>query len=346
MVDFNRAHPSRDSCETTQRNHARNRTFRRAMDVLKSPTESNLKNFSIDSILQNPFPVHRLDPVQASAKISFPAVGYLPNQQQSFPSAYTPAAVASAPHCPPVGLLNSYFLQNALQSVESGILPSVFPVFQEIPGVSMNTRLVCSELGTHREAPKNNGKNEQARNPQKKSDTLDYSDEELGIENATSIIVRNRHSPQRQTVEEYDGSSSSNPPSPHNVERKGRFKKARTSFTQLQIQSLEIKFDHQKYLARKDRTNLALGLGLTEKHVKTWFQNRRTKWKRECSEENWSKYKEMAAAMMYSQYVEEKKTWKVTTFAYGHDRYFLFIIFFDWHFYFIEDTDIYEKKYV
>lgn len=84
------------------------------------------------------------------------------------------------------------------------------------------------------------------------------------------------------------------------------FKKSRTSFTKSQLQKLEAKFGEQKYLTKLDRTHMASDLGLTEKHVKTWFQNRRTKWKRDCSDVDWSKHKELAATLMYGQYLENK----------------------------------------
>lgn len=84
------------------------------------------------------------------------------------------------------------------------------------------------------------------------------------------------------------------------------FKKSRTSFTKTQLHKLEVKFNEQKYLTKLDRTQLAWELGLTEKHVKTWFQNRRTKWKKDCSDVDWSKHKEMAATLMYNQYLENK----------------------------------------
>ena len=83
-------------------------------------------------------------------------------------------------------------------------------------------------------------------------------------------------------------------------------KKTRTSFSKTQLQKLENKFSEQKYLTKHDRTHLASNLGLTEKHIKTWFQNRRTKWKKDCTETDWSKHKEFAAAAMYSQYLEIK----------------------------------------
>lgn len=43
---------------------------------------------------------------------------------------------------------------------------------------------------------------------------------------------------------------------------------------------LEKKFQKQKYLSTPDRLDLAQSLGLTQLQVKTWYQNRRMKWKK------------------------------------------------------------------
>lgn len=56
-------------------------------------------------------------------------------------------------------------------------------------------------------------------------------------------------------------------------------KKPRTSFTRLQIGELEKRFQKQKYLASAERATLAKSLKMTDAQVKTWFQNRRTKWR-------------------------------------------------------------------
>lgn len=56
-------------------------------------------------------------------------------------------------------------------------------------------------------------------------------------------------------------------------------KKPRTSFTRGQIAELEKRFQKQKYLASAERATLAKGLKMTDAQVKTWFQNRRTKWR-------------------------------------------------------------------
>ncbi|CAL8083845.1 unnamed protein product [Calicophoron daubneyi] len=60
-----------------------------------------------------------------------------------------------------------------------------------------------------------------------------------------------------------------------------KLRKARTAFTDQQLNELEHSFDKQKYLAVQDRMDLANRLGLSDMQVKTWYQNRRTKWKRQ-----------------------------------------------------------------
>ncbi|XP_041370813.1 barH-like 1 homeobox protein [Gigantopelta aegis] len=58
-------------------------------------------------------------------------------------------------------------------------------------------------------------------------------------------------------------------------------RKARTAFTDHQLGCLEKSFERQKYLSVQDRMELAAKLNLTDTQVKTWYQNRRTKWKRQ-----------------------------------------------------------------
>lgn len=64
-----------------------------------------------------------------------------------------------------------------------------------------------------------------------------------------------------------------------NGSRKAR--RARTAFTYEQLVTLENKFQSTRYLSVYERLNLALALNLTETQVKIWFQNRRTKWKKQ-----------------------------------------------------------------
>nr|CAB3252623.1 Hex homeodomain protein [Phallusia mammillata] len=51
-------------------------------------------------------------------------------------------------------------------------------------------------------------------------------------------------------------------------------------FSNDQTAELEKKFDVQKYLSPPERRKLAKALQLSERQVKTWFQNRRAKWRR------------------------------------------------------------------
>ncbi|XP_016089336.1 T-cell leukemia homeobox protein 3-like [Sinocyclocheilus grahami] len=62
-------------------------------------------------------------------------------------------------------------------------------------------------------------------------------------------------------------------------------KKPRTSFSRVQICELEKRFHRQKYLASAERAAMAKTLKMTDAQVKTWFQNRRTKWRRQTAEE-------------------------------------------------------------
>lgn len=60
-----------------------------------------------------------------------------------------------------------------------------------------------------------------------------------------------------------------------------RFRRTRTVFTRGQLQEMEERFDREKYLSTHGRNDFARQLKLTPLQVKTWFQNRRMKWKKE-----------------------------------------------------------------
>nr|AFP81698.1 ventral anterior homeobox protein [Convolutriloba longifissura] len=81
-----------------------------------------------------------------------------------------------------------------------------------------------------------------------------------------------------------------------------RPKRERTSFTPEQLFRLEKEFTHNQYMVGRDRGQLATCLGLTETQVKVWFQNRRTKYKREKQREQETKKNDMdtlAACSMF-----------------------------------------------
>ncbi|XP_041803987.1 ventral homeobox [Chelmon rostratus] len=61
----------------------------------------------------------------------------------------------------------------------------------------------------------------------------------------------------------------------------GAQRRVRTMFTPEQISKLEKIFNKHKYLDSGERVKTAQKLGLTETQVRTWFQNRRMKLKRE-----------------------------------------------------------------
>uniref|UniRef100_A0A4W3HJM2 BARX homeobox 2 n=1 Tax=Callorhinchus milii TaxID=7868 RepID=A0A4W3HJM2_CALMI len=76
------------------------------------------------------------------------------------------------------------------------------------------------------------------------------------------------------------GLDSSESESDQALPRLKKPRRSRTIFTELQLMGLEKKFQKQKYLSTPDRLDLAQSLGLTQLQVKTWYQNRRMKWKK------------------------------------------------------------------
>uniref|UniRef100_A0A2A4J640 Homeobox domain-containing protein n=1 Tax=Heliothis virescens TaxID=7102 RepID=A0A2A4J640_HELVI len=91
-----------------------------------------------------------------------------------------------------------------------------------------------------------------------------------------SVIAGNT---QREAQETNERQPGSRPTASSSSSRKPR--RRRTAFTHAQLAYLERKFRCQKYLSVADRGDVAEALSLSETQVKTWYQNRRTKWKRQ-----------------------------------------------------------------
>jgi hypothetical protein len=58
-------------------------------------------------------------------------------------------------------------------------------------------------------------------------------------------------------------------------------RKPRQAYSAKQLERLENEFKQDKYLSVSKRLELSKNLNLTEVQIKTWFQNRRTKWKKQ-----------------------------------------------------------------
>ena len=90
----------------------------------------------------------------------------------------------------------------------------------------------------------------------------------------------------------------------------------RRKFSDEQTKYLETTFEQQRYITGKERLEISKKLNMTTRQVKTWFQNRRTKWKRE-------KFKQTAEfikydCLLYDTYVQTYQRFASDLYQYSY----------------------------
>uniref|UniRef100_A0ACB8F956 Uncharacterized protein n=2 Tax=Sphaerodactylus townsendi TaxID=933632 RepID=A0ACB8F956_9SAUR len=78
-------------------------------------------------------------------------------------------------------------------------------------------------------------------------------------------------------------------------------------FSNDQTLELEKKFETQKYLSPPERKRLAKMLQLSERQVKTWFQNRRAKWRRLKQENPQASKKELECGDSHQDLIQDSR---------------------------------------
>ncbi|KAH9506698.1 uncharacterized protein LOC124500224 [Dermatophagoides farinae] len=93
----------------------------------------------------------------------------------------------------------------------------------------------------------------------------------------------------KATIDMKSISSTNNNKNDNNNSANGRKfvmneRRPRQAYNTKQLERLESEFQNDKYLTVSKRIELSCALNLSEVQIKTWFQNRRTKWKKQLME--------------------------------------------------------------
>ncbi|NWR59435.1 VEX1 protein, partial [Bucorvus abyssinicus] len=95
--------------------------------------------------------------------------------------------------------------------------------------------------------------------------------------------ARRPRSPPRDTAAPRDQEAPDRSSPGHEAEAGGGAVpgRPRTKFSAAQLQELERSFREQRYIGASEKRRLAAVLNLSQSQIKTWFQNRRMKFKRQ-----------------------------------------------------------------
>uniref|UniRef100_A0A914WT69 Homeobox domain-containing protein n=1 Tax=Plectus sambesii TaxID=2011161 RepID=A0A914WT69_9BILA len=127
-----------------------------------------------------------------------------------------------------------------------------------------------------------------------------FSIARLLYNDTTDCLVDVQPAADQHSREFNDGYGATDAPEIKSSGRKSMKRRTRTTFTNSQLEYLELQFSTTQYATSDDRVELARQLGLSEIQVKVWFQNRRIKWRRMEHETTLEKLKQAR----YSGHVE------------------------------------------
>ncbi|XP_066928694.1 homeobox protein vent1-like [Clytia hemisphaerica] len=144
-----------------------------------------------------------------------------------------------------------------------------------------------------------------------KRDNHKYSEKSMTMNNDLTIneVVQKKlklasdEVSNRAFVEEeddvFDYTKIDSPPSPE-------IRKLRTTFSSEQVLLLEKRFTKQRYLSANERLELAKKLKLSDNQVKTWYQNRRMKLKRQLKIQMQRYHEELYFQSLHNCFIQQQ----------------------------------------